>query len=329
MTATTIPTPLSTRNRLWRISSVLGLILTAVLLAGLLTHPTRTLPILWDMVIPLLPAVFLINPVIWRNVCPLATLNAFTGKRVGQQMPDRVLLERAWVGGIALLAVMVPARRFLFNESGTALFVTITAVATLALLLGTVFSRRSGFCNALCPVLPVEKLYGQAPLLRVRTARCIDCNQCSPIGCLELAGGKSLPQSLGPTRRTTAWSWSPLGVFAGAFPGFIVGYFTTENGPISSAPAIYGHIGIWSLGSLVAVLALVKLFNLSWRVTLPVLGGIAVELYYWFVAPTLAKAYGLPEAGTTVLRVATLGLVVAWLTRALIGRISADHRPAL
>lgn len=316
MTARTIPI-YSTSNPLWRLAALLGLVLTAVLLLGLVVRPTLTLHLLWDMIIPLLPLVFLANPMIWRNVCPLGTLNRLTGASADRRAPSRSVLRGGWVVGIVLLAILVPARRFLFNEDGTALLVTIAVVASLSLILGLVFSRRSGFCNALCPVLPVEKLYGQSPLVRIPTSRCMDCNLCSASGCIDLAGGKSLAQSLGPTRRSTTWFRSPLGLFAAAFPGFIIGYFTTVDGPLSSAPAVYGHIGLWTLGSLATVLAVATLLGIGWRVALPVLGGAAVAAYYWFSGPALAEAYGLSGTWGMILRVATLAVVAVWLVRAL------------
>ena len=102
--------------------------------------PTRAdLGLLWNVAIPVLPAVFLVNPMLWRNACPLATLNKATGDRFG----TRQLLgagTRAGALGIVLLFVMVPARRFLFNTDGIALAVTIVLVATLALVAGFLYS---------------------------------------------------------------------------------------------------------------------------------------------------------------------------------------------
>src|SRR5690606_39768035 len=115
MTARTIPI-YSTSNPLWRLASLLGLVLTAVLLLGLVVRPTLTLHLLWDMIIPLLPLVFLANPMIWRNVCPLGTLNRLTGASADRRAPSRSVLRGGWVVGIVLLAILVPARRFLFNE---------------------------------------------------------------------------------------------------------------------------------------------------------------------------------------------------------------------
>jgi hypothetical protein len=46
-----------------------------VLLVGLVVESATTLSLLWNLVIPLVPASLLVAPQLWRNVCPLATLN--------------------------------------------------------------------------------------------------------------------------------------------------------------------------------------------------------------------------------------------------------------
>ena len=127
-----------------------------------------------------------------------------------------------------------------------------------------VFSRRAGFCNSICPVLPVEKLYGQSPLLRVRSAVCPDCTGCAVRGCIDLAGGDSMAQSVG-TRRRAGWRWllSPMGVFAVAFPGFVFGYFATTNGSLESGVAVYREAGLWMVGSALVLGLLVAAFRVS------------------------------------------------------------------
>jgi nitrite reductase (NADH) large subunit len=312
---TSIRLPLIDRNPLWTTAQWIGLVLTVVLLGALVRWPTPTLHILWDMVIPLLPAVFLVNPMLWRNVCPLATLNTVTGDRRQSGAFATPLLIGAWGLGIALLAVMVPARRFLFNEHGDVMAVTVAVVGILAVAMGAVVSRRGGFCNAICPVLPVEKLYGQAPLLPVGSARCHDCNHCTAAGCIDLAGGKSARQSvhLGEGVR---WIMNPFGIFAAAFPGFVIGYFQTDNTAFAGAGATYLTVAAWAAGSLVLVILLVGLLRPKPTVVLPLLGGLAVALYYWFAAPALATAYGLPATGAVVLRALALVLIVTWLRAA-------------
>ncbi|MDZ4674783.1 MAG: hypothetical protein SGI84_10025 [Gemmatimonadota bacterium] len=298
---------------LWSVAQVAGVVLTGVLLVGLLQWPMLTLHILWDMVIPILPAVFLINPMLWRNVCPLGTLNDWTGRRSAPPL-GRGLMVSAWVIGVILLGTLVPARRFLFNQDGVALAVTIAVVAALALLVGLQSPRRSGFCNSVCPVLPVEKLYGQAPLLQVPSARCTTCDVCTPAGCIDLAGGKSARQSL--RRRSQEWLINPFGIMVAAFPGFILGYFTLENGGPAEAANVYLHVGMWALGSLVVVLGVMSTLRPQVTQALPILGALSAGLYYWYAAPALAEAYGAPVVGPLMVRLLAAGLLLVWLGNA-------------
>jgi hypothetical protein len=323
MTATRLPLA-PPASLPWRAAQIAGVLLTVVLLAGLLIRPDLTLHVLWDMVIPILPAVFLVNPMLWRNACPLATLNTWSGARVGSRMLGAERSSQMWTIGIVLLAVLVPARRFLFNTQGPALAATILAVGLLALAAGLLFSRRAGFCNALCPVLPVEKLYGQAPLLRVPTQRCADCSLCTPVGCIDLASTKVVAQTVGRARRDSGWVATPFGIFAAAFPGFIIGYFTLENGGLATAGSVYAQIAMAALVSYVIVAGITVIGDLGARIILPILGAMAFALYYWYSAPPLAEAWGVAAAGIP-LRVLAVGFAFYWLARALSAGGRAAH----
>ncbi|MBM3990626.1 MAG: hypothetical protein FJ298_06395 [Planctomycetes bacterium] len=306
-----IALPTASGRRWWWTAQMIGLALTGVLLVELLAAPQPTLHVLWDMVIPLLPAVFLVNPLVWRSVCPLATINEYTGNQAGRgAVPPRVL-RVAWVIGIALLFAMVPARRFLFNEDGAALAITISLVALLALLAGLTFAGRAGFCNAICPVLPVEKLYGQAPLLPLSGARCAFCTVCTPAGCIDLAADKTMAQTVGPLRKHSGWTATGLGVFAAALPGFIIGYFTTSNQGLDSAGAVYAWVLGLAVVSYVVVALIARTVNARAQIAMPVLGAASLGLYYWHASPSLAASYALAPGGAWVLR-AVMGATLAW-----------------
>lgn len=300
----------------WRLAQFLGVGLTLVLLAGLITAPGPALKILWNAVIPILPAVFLIQPEIWRNTCPLATLNVLSGRRAGSRTLGPDAMRRLGVLGIVLLFTMVPARRFLFNTNGAALAATIVAVALLALALGFFFDMKAGFCNAICPVLPVERLYGQRPLLKVRNAHCRPCTLCTRRGCLDLAPTKSVKQTIGGANDTFRWLLTPYGVFAATFPGFVIGYYTTADIALSAAGSVYLHMGLWMLGSYVVTAATVLAFGISGAAaTLPI-AALSVGLYYWFAAPVVTEAWELPDWLSGVIRGAAFILVAVWVWRA-------------
>lgn len=281
---TAIPLPPVSTPRVWRSAQFLGVVATVVLVAGLVVWPTPTLYLLWNIAIPVLPAVFVVNPLIWRNVCPLATLNSLVGSRARAPHPGIRATRHLWWVGVVLLGLLVPARRFLFNTNGPVLAWTIVAVAIITLVAGVFAARRAGFCNTLCPVLPVEKLYGQRPLIEVGNARCSPCTACTHVGCIDLARMKTVPQTIGPARRTSRWLTTPFGVFAAAFPGFIIGYFTTDNGPLSTAPSVYMHIGAFAAGSYLLVMAAASLFRITAEPAIRSLGWVSVITYYsfWF-----------------------------------------------
>lgn len=301
---------------LWTVAQLMGVVLTVALLAGLWWAPTQTLAVLWNAVIPLLPAVFLVNPAIWRNVCPLATFNMLTAPFGRQRKLEAEGARWFGVVGIVLLVVMVPARRFLFNVHGPTLAITIVAVAVLALLLGLGFATKAGFCNALCPVLPVEKLYGQRPLLNVGNPRCRPCNLCTRLGCQDLTPEKAVGAALGSYKNSSGWLVTPYGAFAAAFPGFIVGYYTTTDGILATAPDVYLHVALYSAISYLIAVAVVLVGRFAAELSTLLLAGVAAGLYYWFVAPAIATALVLPAWWVIGVRVASLTLVAFWLMRA-------------
>ena len=310
--------PAMTPSPLWRVAQWIALLVTVALLAGMIVQPTLALTTLWNVAIPLVPATLLVNPALWRNVCPLATLNLLGSHGQGGRRLGPPVTQRLWAVGILLLLILVPARRFLFNTNGPALAVTVGLVAVGAVLLGRRFDAKAGFCNTLCPVLPVERLYGQAPLLSVGNPRCAACTLCTPIACLDLKASKSINQVLGPTRHSSRWLLSGFGMFAAAFPGFVIGYNTLQDGPLGTAALVYGHVLAWMAGSFLVAGVVVLALRLTAARAMLGLAAAAAGLYYWFGSRTIGETLRLGPSGVTTLRVAFLGLVVVWAWRAVV-----------
>lgn len=299
----------------WRAAQLLALLATVVLLGLLLVTPHTGLTALWDVAVPVLPAVFLVQPGIWRNICPLATLSMLPNRARGARILTNGRIPLAGTLGILLLALMVPARRFLFNGDGPVLAATIVGVAVLAMALGAIFDKKAGFCSGICPVLPVERLYGQLPLLAVDNPRCLPCTMCTTRGCLDIAGSKAVAQTLGRDRKSHAWLQSHFGIFAAAFPGFVLGYNLTSDGALASAAAVYLTVGLWSAVSYLLVSLLVRAFRLDAAVAIRWLGATAFGLYYWFAAGTVAQHLHLPPWAPSTIRGAALILLVLWFRR--------------
>ena len=300
--------------RAWAIARWSAFTAVPLLLLWLVLDPERSLLVLWYAIIPVLPATFFVSTRIWRGICPLATLNEL-GNRPGRS--PAISARQTYilsVSGLILFHLMVPARHFLFNQDGVVLAITILAVGGLAMLLGAMFPVRSAFCNALCPVLPVEQLYGQSPLLQMSRGRCLTCALCLKAGCLDLTD-KVLPLVLGPSRRSTRWIFTPHGAFFAALPGFIIGYNQVPDGSLASAGTVYGTTLGWSLAGYLVIGAAMLLLHLSSRVTLMMAAALAGGLYYWYAGPSIATAFAVSPVAGTVIRTAGIGLVAFWLVR--------------
>jgi hypothetical protein len=308
-------TALAPHASLWQLAQRAALAATLLLLVGLVTLPELSLAVLWYLLIPLVPASLLMSPAIWRNVCPLATLNMLTNRSAGSRVMTTSVLPAATIAGIALLVVLVPGRRVVFNVDGPALAVTIGAVALLALAAGAWFRLKAGFCNSICPVLPVERLYGQRPLLSVGNHRCEPCSVCTAKGCLDLQPQKSSLIALGRSADSDRWLLTPFGAFAAALPGFVLGYFMTSDSAIGRTGVVYGTVLTWMLGSYLATAFLVWSCRARAAQALVYLAATAAALYYWFAMPSITAAWGI-DAATTWLRVAVLALVWIWLAHA-------------
>lgn len=290
------------------------LLVTIALIGGLFTYPDLTLDILWFVLIPILPATFLINAGLWRGICPLATLNTMAPSEMGGTLTRNWITASAAIG-VTLLFLLVPARHLVFNTSGLWLGITITAVALLSLLMGFLVRAKGGFCNSICPVLPVEKLYGQAPLVSVRNPRCVPCSLCTSKGCLDLDPSISVRTAVGNGSGVKEWIRTPFGLFAAAFPGFVLGYFQVDNLPFSEWQVVYGIIFIFAIGTLIGFAVLAALLRIPTFRLMPFLGALSVGIYYWYAAPASLDAFGLP--GGQILRWVLLAFVAFWLVRAL------------
>ena len=316
MTAITQPSTTAAGAVLWRIAQAVVLVVTVGLIVELFFDEKLALFVLWNILIPLVPASLLISPLIWRNVCPLATITTWVNPNPGRKLSAGAA-ARTGIVAVALLMILVPARRFFFNTDGTVLGAVIIAVVLAALVLGVLFDTKAGFCNAICPILPVERIYGQAPLMHVPNARCPTCSLCTQRGCIDLAPTKSIAQTLGHARVSTAWLRTGFGVFAALLPGFIIGYYTLDNVAPAAAGSVYLHVALWAAGSYLLTSAVVFLLRPDSAVAMVVLGGAAVGLYYWYTADVVLSAMHVAGLWTMALRGVMILLVGIWLAEAL------------
>lgn len=272
----------------WRIVQAVVWLVGAVILTCLLFFPSLGILLFWNILIPVAPALFVIAPGLWRNVCPLATTNLLprhlglsTRKRLTVTQLGRLNL----VAAIALY-IIVPLRHAVFNSNGPATAIMIIAMASVGVLMGFVYEWKSAWCSGLCPIHPVEKLYGGNVLMSMPNAHCSQCMNCV-VPCPD-----STPNNNHHTAaKTTSHKITGL-LIAGGLPGFIWGWFhVPDEATVTTLRAFAGVYKMPLAGFMVTLIIYsVLLVNipkkLQARLT-AVFAAAAVSCYYWYRLPAL------------------------------------------
>ena len=313
------PSPLQDNLQAWRTVQTLLLVAGFGLVAALIWSPALGLNLLWNGLIPAAPALVVIAPGLWRNICPLATFSLLP-RRLGlsrRQPLSRGTASLLALAGLVALYAIVPLRHLSLNTDGHASALMLVVAALLALLLGVRYDWRGAWCNSLCPIHPVEKLYGQAPALSFTNARCDHCCQCST-PCPDSTRGMH-PLVTDPNRLSRA-----LGhILTGSFVGFVWGWYRIPDytGAISTGDAVAAFA--WPLG---AGLASLSLYGIVWRtlchstaerrLLVRIFAAAAVSTYYWFRIPALTGFGPHPGSGMLIDLSADWPLL-PWLSRTI------------
>ena len=336
-----------------------GLLQVALLIAGmvlcmtLLLWPTVGIDIMWNMLIPVAPALIVVAPGLWRNICPMATLSLLP-RRFGWSR--RRILSRSRAGvflavGLVGLLLIVPLRHLSLNTDGPATALMLFLSALVAFSAGTVYELRSGWCNSLCPIHPAEKLYGMSPAITPVNARCDTCHQCST-PCPDST------RSMTPVVTGPALIERIVGhVMAGGFVGFIWGWYRVPDFA-ASAVNLNEVVSAYSWPFAAGIVTLtVYLVIRTWvcqnpadrRLLVKLFATAAVSTYYWYRIPALLGFGPFPGSGMLwdlskslpdlqmVSRVLTTSFFVwflllrddpraSWLTRPRSGRAASTPR---
>ncbi len=286
------------------------------LITALVVRPHWALPVFWGLFIPALPIVWFVAPGLWRNVCPLAAVNQaprLFGFTRGLTLPKRVA-DRAYLIPVAILMVAIPTRKVVFNTNGPAVAGLLLFVGTAALAGGFVFKGKSGWCSSICPLLPIQRLYGQTPFATVRNSHCNPCLGCVK-NCFDLEPNGAYLRDL--TDDNPYWAGQRR-LFAGAFPGLVLAFFLL-GGPKGhhGIPLMYGRFAIFVLASVGLFLVLDTIVDFS-KVLVPTLfAATALNVFYWFNIPQLSQriAHAQPVWVVWGARGALYALSAFWLYR--------------
>ena len=285
---------------------------------ALLVRPTGALFFFWRVLVPALPLVFFLAPGVWRNVCPLAAANqvprllGFTkGLSTSQTFKDR-----SYLVAIALFVTIVSTRKVIFDDNGGALAALLLAAIVSAFVGGVLFKGKSGWCSSICPLLPVQRLYGQTPFVTIPNSHCQPCVGCTR-NCYDF--NPKVAYQADMYERDLQWS-APRKLFAGAFPGIVVAFFEVATPPAIPIPEMYLRFAISVLVSAGSFFLIDATFRITTSKLAAVYGAAALNLFYWYNSPSIAGAIG-EVTGADVrwlvwpLRVAVLILTLVWVVR--------------
>ena len=278
---------------LWGLLRVAGIYAAFGLLGLLAAAPQLGVAVFWLIAIPGLPLLFLLAPGLWRNICPMAVVNQLPkrlGLAIGRPLP-LWLRENAYLVAVAALFGLIALRHPLLNHHAGALFVMIAAALVLAFLGGLIFEGKSGWCGTFCPMAPLERAYGQSPLVLVPNRFCAACDHCQK-NCYDINPNAAIFKDLDDA---SPWYVGQRKLFIGALPGVIVWFFSAPD-PVAAGYGLYfGQLALTTGLSLTLFFALAwlapqRLFHFAQLFSFAALG-----LFYGFGAPVVHA--GLLELG--------------------------------
>lgn len=312
---------------IWRIVQAAVWLVGAVILVCLLFFPPVGVLLFWNILIPVAPALFVVATGVWRNVCPLAT-TILLPRHLGLSKRKRLSLKQ--LGKLNLIAVItlfviVPLRHAVFNNNGTATGILIISMVFVGLIMGFFYEWKSAWCSGLCPVHPVEKLYGANVFMSMPNAHCHQCMNCV-VPCPD---STSNINAVHPTK-TNYHLLSGL-LITGGLPGFIWGWFhvpdETTITTVNTFLSVYKMPMIGFSATLLLYVILSSVLRPQFeRPLISIFAASGVSCYYWYRIPSLF-GFGdfgedglllnlqnkLPEWGFTAITITTTLFFFYWL----------------
>ena len=239
----------------WHVVRALSLGCAITVIVLLFVRPHDGLILWWLFILPCLPLVFMVVPGLWRNVCPMATLNQvprLLGLTRGLTPPDWLIRNAIVVQGFfyfALISTRVPY----FDHNGPATGALLGVALCAAFAGGLAFKGKSGWCGTLCPLMPVQRLYGQTPAVVVPNSHCATCVGCTS-NCIDFNPRLAV---VADVHESSEERVKQLKVFAGVFPGFVVAFLAVPTSIIGEPASLGVSVARYYL--LTAVYMLVSL----------------------------------------------------------------------
>ncbi|HUO40181.1 MAG TPA: FAD-dependent oxidoreductase [Mycobacterium sp.] len=273
----------------WHVIRVGSVVAYLAVIGLMFLRPAAGLFVFFRVIVPLWPGLFLIAPGLWRNICPLAASNQaprVLGFTRGRTAP-RWLRDHGYLIAVTLFFGIAGARLAGLDRVGAAMGVVLAAVVTLAFIGGVVFKGKSGWCSSVCPLLPLQRAYGQTPFFTVANSHCKTCVGCAK-NCYDFKPRAAYQADLAdPDPR---WS-APRKLFVAALPGFILGFFTLTGQAGTPTAQKYLLLVLFVLVSVGVFFAIDATLPLSAAILAVIYAALALNIFYWFAGRVLASSF--------------------------------------
>jgi len=307
---------------IWHVLRLISLAIFAILIGGLWHYPEISLAVFWGIAIPSLPLVFWLLPGLWRNLCPLAASNQLPrlfNFSLAREVPPTIK-RYASVIGLVLLFSAIPLRKLILNDDAWALSIMLIGIISLAFIGGLLFKGKSGWCGSFCPLLPVQRLYGQTPLANVNNSHCAPCIGCTK-NCFDFNPQVAYLADLYDKDPVMAGDRK---FFAGMMPGLILAYFYMPYSPEIPAYQLYLQFGFYCLIGIGAYQVIETILKFSPQKCTALFALISINIFYWYASVILFQtitslsAYTLPEWPIWALRSTVLIISIIWFWKTIV-----------
>lgn len=256
------------------------------LVATLVIRPDIGLFVLFHAIVPAMPLVFFVAPGLWRNVCPMAASNQLPRLLGvgGRRAVPTWLRNRGYLVAMVLFFGIAGSRLAGLDGNGRATATVLVVAFTAAVTGGLVFKGKSGWCSSICPLLPLQRAYGQTPFVTVRNSHCTSCVGCAK-NCYDFRPRAAWQADMAD--EDPRWS-GPRRLFAATLPGFVTGFFVVaEHGDVPMLQRFL-VLGLAMLVSIGVFYALEVTTRLSPAMLTVSYAAVALNAFYWFTGPALA-----------------------------------------
>ena len=300
----------------WQLIRVVTLLGAIGLAMALVVVPDDGLFVLWKLIIPVLPLLWLVVPGLWRNVCPLSASNQtprLLGLSKALTAPDW-LKEYGFVIAAGMFILFVSLRKVGLDDSGPASALLLLGALTGGFIGGMLLKGKSGWCSSICPLLPIQRLYGQTPYKLVANSHCTPCVGCTK-SCYDFNPKVAFLADLNDP--DPYWGGYRK-LFAAAFPGLVLAFFNLpEARGGQEILELYGQLGLYLAASIAVFYTLDSLLKVSTHKVTTLFGALGFSLFYWYGGPIFidAVAGSTPEAAKWGVRGAAILLAAGWVLR--------------